>query len=269
MKFRRIVAASTSLSLIGSWCLASAVGGHPTPPSPPPCTADGACLPAQPWGLTKPRWRQWPGTPSGELATPTPAADPLGPIVQPPPIDEDREAPPQIEAIEPEADTSSGASGIELPTLPEFDTPATEEGRTAPPPAGPPAGPGKPGIGVPGPLDLPPLPFGDPLPSLTPSTQIQQSRVMPVAPQPTRAASASRDNAPPAMPFALQQAVGNSVLQASFAPTQCEPVPYKHVPREPVQHESAIDRSVAPAVATSPVGSNAPPALPAIFYQNN
>ncbi len=258
MKFHRFVAACTSLSLLCSWCLTAAVGGGHTPPSPPPCTADGVCLPARHWGIVQPKWRQWPGTSTAADSTPTPATDPLGPLVQPPPIDEDREAPPQIQAIEPEVESSGGASGFELPPMPEFETPSPDQGGSAPPPAAPPTGQGNPVPNTPGPLDLPPLPFGDPLPSLTPPQQIQQSRVPPPArQQSTQVAGVNRDNAPPTMPFAIQQAVGNGVSQASFAP-----------PIQMMHGRSVETRAVAPAVGALPVGENSPPALPAIFYQN-
>ncbi|MDC0936611.1 hypothetical protein OAS39_10015 [Pirellulales bacterium] len=74
------------------------------PPTPPPCAADGTCLPKwTTWGVYKTNWRPWPGDNAG--ITPTPAAsepspgsaEDLGGFQLPEPRDETKVGPQAIE----------------------------------------------------------------------------------------------------------------------------------------------------------------------------
>jgi hypothetical protein len=255
MKLRKLSVATAGLCLLGSLALA---GTH-TPPSPPPCTADGGCHPAREWGIQRPRWRRWPGAESSTAARDGAVADPRNPLsdyAKPDPTEEDREAPPRVDAIERPPVETGGARDVEIPPMPEFDRPAPE-GDVPPMPRAPGGESGEggiPGIELPpvappttNPLDLPPLPFGDPLPNNARPSATRQvvgtsgPRLLPPAP---------KDNAPPAMPVALESALGIGSSPA-FAPMgQIPPAP----------------RAIAPASAQLPTGPNAPPVLPSIFF---
>ncbi len=144
---------------------ASAAAGHHGPPdrlTPPPCAAEGGCIPnSGEYGHYQGRWRRWPG--DYDEAFPTPAGDASQPalpdVEKIEPEVEDRQAPLPTEQ-EPSGDQDAEAAGsgeMELPPLPGLPalpgpgaSPGTGSGPNGPPPA--PGGPNAP----------PALPFGPP-----------------------------------------------------------------------------------------------------------
>lgn len=97
--------------------------------TPPPCSADGSCVPARAtYGYHKTQWRLWPGTSISTKSaddTRRPSATDIGPTAKPDPDREDKLAPPKVDALEPKS-REEEREDIELPDLGEFAPPPRE-----------------------------------------------------------------------------------------------------------------------------------------------
>ena len=248
----------------------------------PPCSPDGACWPKHDtWGWYPTRWRAFPGDVVGMAPTEAEGRQgeqPEETLGGPQPPDATRES--QMGPDKPERGGATGAAPGQAPAGAE--APAGQE-----PPAGEGAAPGA--EGAPAAAPLPDLPLGseDPL-SYAPPTppwlveqsgpirleqpssvdagqgtdfeqtaEIEQASVttpIPAAP------NSQQDDAPPALPPGLQQALGAEL--APVAPTvqtspKAPPVASLVQPASvlPVSRPApAIDRRVVPASAVSPQG---------------
>lgn len=270
---QRIVALGLSAAL-GMDALGAGV--HVLPPSPPRCTADGACYPKHnTWGYYGQRWRTWPGV---ELAVPAAAAPETSVLGEqgyetPKPEEEERQAPPPLETTKPaEEEGAEGAQPpadtppLNLPPLP-FPTPqpgapqpgTQDNDQTPPPPL--PFQPMPPTTPVPAPT-LRPLPGTQPLPA--PGIPGRPTEV-PLSPPPgaalpqrnrAGAATANEQDAPPAMPLHLTQRT--STMPSSSVQMGTKPR------RLPNVATTRFDSGLMPAgAALSP--SAKPRALPAIY----
>lgn len=269
---------ATVLPWIAAGCLLAEPIGRPTPP---PCTADGYCRPAGPWGFAPTQWRRWPGSPidgEGGAAAGAVGSDVIGPSAPPRPGREDQVAPPRIDALDPvpEQPTDEGEE-FELPGDTEF-----EQGRPAgPADRGGPAGPGaprgpadqpavprpelpefmRPGGGAPGGDNggapgTPTIPFGQPpaggAEDLFPSNQSY----------PLDGPSLGHEG-PPRLPTELRPG-GAAPAHATRAPQFVLPASASLAPGEQVRNAARIPTVVD---RTRRASSEAPPELPASLIQ--
>lgn len=277
-------------SAFGSWVatagLLAAPIGHPTPP---PCSADGTCVPARAtWGYHRTQWRLWPGTsiddalPGDEAAL---GSDYIGPTAKPERAVEDKQAPPKVEALEPESEApDAGGTEFELPEMDMEDAAPGERQPAEPDGLAPP----RPGFmdRVPGglpfdepaeeaapavPRQEPALPFGQPpaapLDRPTPPADLFPSNM------PRRMEGPSLgDDRPPALPFAMQQGVqqqspqpvsGQSLILPA-AGYQSSPLSRPSASRIPVE----ISRPRVERAAAVGNFSDAPPHMPQGLFGN-
>lgn len=203
--------------------------------SPPPCTAEGGCHPAGPFGFSQPRWRRWPGTEeTGGAPKEAGDEDSLLPAYEEPaPEDEDKQAPPPLEDTA-EEDPDDGPAPpamnrpgreISLPPLPKPALPTPRPGGAAPEGDAPPS-----------------LPFGYNQPTTGGDSYgppASPFRTTPTAlPKPT----ADRD-APPPLPMGFTQTGADTMLRR--LPTTAG---------RPAAGAVYLDHSVQPASAHLPMG---------------
>ena len=225
MKFR--TATTAGLLMVGFGSASLAIPPCVERPTPPPCCADGRCMPnPMTFGWYETRWRRWPlenvqeppKGPAGELQL----KNEIPRFESPPAEEEDRKAPPPTVSHDESgaariapggAQTPGGQSGAEgrgaPPTTPiRENEPPTAPRRTLPPydPQNPGATPGMRPLNNTGPtgeLDPPPsLPFG---PQLTrePAPVREANRgpaLQPPRPVRPANAAATSDDPPPALP---------------------------------------------------------------------
>lgn len=260
--------------------------------TPPPCSADGSCVPARTtWGYHKTQWRLWPGT-SVETRTAddtrSARGSELGATAKPDPTREDKLAPPKVDALDPDSGDSEPEAEFELPELRDFAPPAREpaendSNRFEPPrpgfldrplgaPADAPSGEAAPD------RPAPRIPFGQPPAAperaVTPPDDLfpyNQPSVRPYG-----------DDVPPPLPFV--QSPGK------FSPAKSAPTPRQRVAPSHVLQASATlatqrDTRVAAISAQLPSRrpqthaaqpqatqlrkgkADAPPALPAVWIE--
>lgn len=256
MTTRRLrVLAAAILPWMATASLLAAPIGRPTPP---PCSAEGACVPYRPtWGYTQTQWRLWPGTTldeRGEAAESKIGGGDIGDTDPPDAEHEDRLAPPTVEALEPEPAprrSEEETPGVDLPTEDELERPE----RPADPPASDPSDlpefmreqPGDMPSGE-QPSD-PSLPFGQP-----PSDIFPGSSRAPTGPR-------FGGDAPPPLPLGIRPGqmdkpqrmpAPRAILPAS-ATTSME------VARPQV---SLIPAEAKPTAGVQQAGGDTPPAMP-------
>ncbi|QDV72371.1 hypothetical protein [Botrimarina mediterranea] len=95
--------------------------------TPPPCSPEGGCSPAGPYGFAQPHWRRWPGTDDGGPTPPeaTTEGSLIPPYEPPSPEDEDKQAPPSLDdttSADVESNTERDATGSEM-GRPEMNRP--------------------------------------------------------------------------------------------------------------------------------------------------
>jgi len=208
-----------------------AAGGHPLPPSPPPCSPDGFCYPkVDSWGYNKTRWRAWPGEDPAVVPTPVdelvPEEPPLPPFDRPEPRDEDRRGParpvPVVRGL------LQDPTGPVDPAVP-FD----------------PAVPDQP------PLDgVPAVPFGE-----EPAQPFQEPQIGPAQDdffpdfnqQGQMGPRSDSDDSPPALPSGLRAA-----LQTKSTRQHSQSATHHAAP-----HGEALIRTTGPAVSLPAVAANA------------
>ncbi len=254
---------------------ASLLAGPIGQPTPCPCAADGACVPARAtWGYTRTQWRLWPGTTLDDArsgAEPTIGKPQIKPISPPNPTVEDKLAPPKVEALEAESrdEEASADRDFELPELPEReDDDNAEPDRFRPP---------RPGF-----MDRPPgsglfdeptepdnggesdLPFSQPPPAPTETPQ-PPADLFPNNQQRGPTGPSLGDDAPPAFPFAMQPNTGSA---APARRTTQIVLPATAIAAHSVHTVSRIPVHAAPQrtrqAALNQVG-DAPPSMPASF----
>lgn len=236
-------------------------------PTPPPCAAEGACVPRRAtWGYSETQWRLWPGTSlsdddeAGEQkigGVDVPDTDP------PLPKNEDRLAPPTVDALEPEAEVrgpgDEAAPGIELPSDDEFE--GTGQPAVAPDAVNPPLPPfmregageapdGQPPEGGdrPGGTDLP---FGQP-----PADLFRDSSQVPL-----KGPSLGGD-APPPLPVGLRTPGRLNSPNRLPAPQMVLPASATSPTRDARPQVSLIPAEASQSNSVQQAGGDTPPAMP-------
>lgn len=159
-RLRPVIAAVYPWLAAGS-LLAAPIGK----PTPPPCSAEGACVPRRAtWGYSQTQWRLWPGTTiesEGSAKGPAIGGTDIPGTDFPLPANEDLLAPPMVDALEPAppVEPNTDDEGRELPSREELENGERPVRPTTPTPP-------RPGFMNPAPNELPEgqpvLPFGQP-----------------------------------------------------------------------------------------------------------
>jgi hypothetical protein len=252
-------------------------GTHVAPPSPPPCTIDGACYPKhETWGHYGQRWRPWPGVDVRITKPEREERSVLGDqgYETPPPEEEERQAPPPLETTRPEEEENGAEPPVDTPPLNLPPIPPAP-GRTPENGEAPPSLPfGQPMPPTPAPTTPPtfrPLPGTEPpppMPETTPRpTEVPLSppgaRLLPQIPG--EPAPTIQQDAPPAMPLQLTQRAITQPPTASQAHVMTlRRLPVTTVRRLPMVRQNDEPGSVVPAGAAASPGVK-PRALPAVY----
>jgi hypothetical protein len=271
----RLIAATVYPWLAAGSLLAAPIGR----PTPPPCSAEGACTPNRPsWGYSQTQWRLWPGTTidsEGSQKQPSIGGVDIPPIQPPLPANEDLLAPPTVEALEPTPPAEPGTDdeGVELPLGDEGENnegparPAVPDTITPPRPGFMDRAPGE------LPAGQPDLPFGQPpaggnVPAAEPNLPFGQPPANNFQPnssrEPIKGPSFGGD-APPPLPIGLNPR-GTMRPTRPFAPQVVLPATAVMEQQHSGVQRAAMIPVHAPAQGgVQRAGGEVPPGLPQAF----
>jgi hypothetical protein len=272
----RLIAATVYPWLAAGSLIAAPIGR----PTPPPCSAEGACTPNRAsWGYSQTQWRLWPGTTidsEGSQKQPAIGGVDIPPIQPPLPANEDLLAPPNVEGLEPVPPAEPEDEGEGPAELPPGDN--ADNGEQPARPAAPnTVTPPRPGFmdRAPGevPAAQPNLPFGQP-PAEGGAAPAQPNLPFGQPPANNFGPNSSREpvqgpsfggDAPPPLPIGLNPR-GNSRPTRPFAPQVVLPATAVMDQQAGGVQRAAMIPVHAPAQGgVQRAGGEVPPGLPQVF----